>query len=194
MTRKTYQSSTRTQKELEKATTKIQKYYDRLCQEATDREKNDQKMLADLDDLNRTKKYLEERLIELLKWVSGHMGLGLLPSLAFFFFKRNVAVLQRTPGEKWARLLVFCCLGSTHTYRVCSSPWQLSPLVDIWFAFSYCYVNCFQNPHALRDSDSQGCLMSSGTSPSLCPSLMSPFLHLLPLSVVPEAPNCSAYG
>lgn len=57
----------RTQKELEKATTKIQKYYDRLCQEATDREKNDQKMLADLDDLNRTKKYLEERLIELLK-------------------------------------------------------------------------------------------------------------------------------
>uniref|UniRef100_A0A8C3YLC0 FYVE and coiled-coil domain-containing protein 1 n=1 Tax=Catagonus wagneri TaxID=51154 RepID=A0A8C3YLC0_9CETA len=57
----------RTQKELKKATTKIQEYYDRLCQEATDREKNDQKMLADLDDLNRTKKYLEERLIELLK-------------------------------------------------------------------------------------------------------------------------------
>jgi hypothetical protein len=28
---------------------------------------NDQKMLADLDDLNRTKKYLEERLIELLR-------------------------------------------------------------------------------------------------------------------------------
>ncbi|XP_007168933.2 FYVE and coiled-coil domain-containing protein 1 isoform X2 [Balaenoptera acutorostrata] len=57
----------RTQKELEKATTKIQEYYNRLCQEATDREKNDQKMLADLDDLNRTKKYLEERLIELLR-------------------------------------------------------------------------------------------------------------------------------
>ncbi|XP_065740990.1 FYVE and coiled-coil domain-containing protein 1 isoform X2 [Phocoena phocoena] len=57
----------RTQKELEKATTKIQEYYNRLCQEATDREKNDQKMLADLDDLNRTKKFLEERLIELLR-------------------------------------------------------------------------------------------------------------------------------
>lgn len=57
----------RTQKELEKATTEIQEYYNRLCQEVTDREKNDQKMLADLDDLTRTKKYLEERLIELLR-------------------------------------------------------------------------------------------------------------------------------
>ncbi|XP_055457610.1 FYVE and coiled-coil domain-containing protein 1 isoform X1 [Psammomys obesus] len=57
----------RTQKELEKATSKIQEYYNKLCQEVTNRERNDQKMLADLDDLNRTKKYLEERLIELLR-------------------------------------------------------------------------------------------------------------------------------
>ncbi|XP_023582083.1 FYVE and coiled-coil domain-containing protein 1 [Trichechus manatus latirostris] len=57
----------RTQKDLEKATTKFQEYYNRLCEEVTDRERNDQKMLADLDDLNRTKKYLEERLIELLR-------------------------------------------------------------------------------------------------------------------------------
>ncbi|XP_034339665.1 FYVE and coiled-coil domain-containing protein 1 [Arvicanthis niloticus] len=57
----------RTQKELEKSTSKIQEYYNKLCQEVTNREKNDQKMLADLDDLNRTKKYLEERLIELLR-------------------------------------------------------------------------------------------------------------------------------
>lgn len=57
----------RTQKELEKATSKIQEYYNKFCQEVTNRERNDQKMLADLDDLNRTKKYLEERLIELLR-------------------------------------------------------------------------------------------------------------------------------
>lgn len=57
----------RTQKELEKATSKIQEYYNKLCQEVTNRERNDQKLLADLDDLNRTKKYLEERLIELLR-------------------------------------------------------------------------------------------------------------------------------
>ncbi|XP_020033667.2 FYVE and coiled-coil domain-containing protein 1 isoform X2 [Castor canadensis] len=57
----------RTQEELGKASTKIQEYYNKLCQEVTDREMNDQKMLADLDDLNRTKKYLEERLIELLR-------------------------------------------------------------------------------------------------------------------------------
>ncbi|KAF6312841.1 FYVE and coiled-coil domain autophagy adaptor 1 [Rhinolophus ferrumequinum] len=61
------ESLDRTQKELEKATTTIQEYCSKLCQEVTNREKNDQKMLADLDDLNRTKKYLEERLIELLR-------------------------------------------------------------------------------------------------------------------------------
>lgn len=57
----------RTQEELEKAQIKSQEYYDKLCQEVTNREENDRKLLADLDDLNRTKKYLEERLIELLR-------------------------------------------------------------------------------------------------------------------------------
>ncbi|XP_006868879.1 PREDICTED: FYVE and coiled-coil domain-containing protein 1 [Chrysochloris asiatica] len=57
----------RTQKDLEIATTKFQECYNRLCEEETNREKSDQKMLADLDDLNNTKKYLEERLIELLR-------------------------------------------------------------------------------------------------------------------------------
>uniref|UniRef100_A0A2K6M0X5 FYVE and coiled-coil domain-containing protein 1 n=1 Tax=Rhinopithecus bieti TaxID=61621 RepID=A0A2K6M0X5_RHIBE len=50
-----------------KSHNKIQEYYNKLCQEVTNRERSDQKMLADLDDLNRTKKYLEERLIELLR-------------------------------------------------------------------------------------------------------------------------------
>lgn len=67
MSEEMYFSSPRTQKELEKATSKIQEYYNKLCQEVKNRERNDQKMLADLDDLNRTKKYLEERLIELLR-------------------------------------------------------------------------------------------------------------------------------
>ncbi|KAM6161058.1 FYVE and coiled-coil domain-containing protein 1 [Erethizon dorsatum] len=61
------ESLDRTQTELEVATTKIQEYCNRLRQEASDREQSDRKMLADLDDLNRTKKYLEERLIELLR-------------------------------------------------------------------------------------------------------------------------------
>ncbi|XP_006893109.1 PREDICTED: FYVE and coiled-coil domain-containing protein 1 [Elephantulus edwardii] len=57
----------RTQEDLAKASAEFQERYNRLCEEATSREKNDQKMLADLDDLNNTKKYLEERLIELLR-------------------------------------------------------------------------------------------------------------------------------
>ncbi|KAM8979962.1 FYVE and coiled-coil domain-containing protein 1 isoform 1-T3 [Sarcophilus harrisii] len=57
----------RTQKELEKSDAKVQEYLDKLNQEVADREKNEQQMLANLDDLNKTKKYLEERLIELLR-------------------------------------------------------------------------------------------------------------------------------
>ncbi|XP_031794380.1 FYVE and coiled-coil domain-containing protein 1, partial [Sarcophilus harrisii] len=56
-----------TQKELEKSDAKVQEYLDKLNQEVADREKNEQQMLANLDDLNKTKKYLEERLIELLR-------------------------------------------------------------------------------------------------------------------------------
>ncbi|EHA98647.1 FYVE and coiled-coil domain-containing protein 1 [Heterocephalus glaber] len=61
------ESLERTQKELEIATTRSQEYCNRLRQEVSERERSDQKMLADLDDLHRTKKYLEERLIELLR-------------------------------------------------------------------------------------------------------------------------------
>ncbi|XP_074127402.1 FYVE and coiled-coil domain-containing protein 1 [Sminthopsis crassicaudata] len=57
----------RTQKELEKSDAKVQEYLDKLNQEVAGREKNEQQMLANLDDLNKTKKYLEERLIELLR-------------------------------------------------------------------------------------------------------------------------------
>ncbi|XP_043821109.1 FYVE and coiled-coil domain-containing protein 1 isoform X2 [Dromiciops gliroides] len=57
----------RTQKELEKSDAKVQEYWDKLSQEIADREKNEQQMLANLEDLNKTKKYLEERLIELLR-------------------------------------------------------------------------------------------------------------------------------
>uniref|UniRef100_A0A7N5JNK8 FYVE and coiled-coil domain autophagy adaptor 1 n=1 Tax=Ailuropoda melanoleuca TaxID=9646 RepID=A0A7N5JNK8_AILME len=84
------ESLDRTQKELEKATTKIQEYYNRLCQEVTNREKNDQKMLADLDDLNRTKQYLEERLIELLR-ICGRV---------FCYYCCNNYVLTKPSGKK----------------------------------------------------------------------------------------------
>ncbi|XP_007664340.2 FYVE and coiled-coil domain-containing protein 1 isoform X2 [Ornithorhynchus anatinus] len=57
----------RTQKELIGVSGELEGFRNKLSQEVQDRERNDQKMLADLDDLNKTKKYLEERLIELLR-------------------------------------------------------------------------------------------------------------------------------
>uniref|UniRef100_A0A8C6E508 FYVE and coiled-coil domain-containing protein 1 n=1 Tax=Moschus moschiferus TaxID=68415 RepID=A0A8C6E508_MOSMO len=84
----------RTQKELERATAKAQEYYSRLCQEAADREKNDQKMLADLDDLTRTKKYLEERLIELLRDKD-----ALWQKSDALEFQQKLSAEERWPGD-----------------------------------------------------------------------------------------------
>ncbi|XP_044535191.1 FYVE and coiled-coil domain-containing protein 1 isoform X2 [Gracilinanus agilis] len=57
----------RAQEELERSDAACQDYGDRLRREAAEREKNERQMLAEVDDLNKTKKYLEERLIELLR-------------------------------------------------------------------------------------------------------------------------------
>uniref|UniRef100_A0A8C3SC57 FYVE and coiled-coil domain-containing protein 1 n=1 Tax=Chelydra serpentina TaxID=8475 RepID=A0A8C3SC57_CHESE len=57
----------RTQKEVDKANEQVKEYGDKLNKAAADRDSNDQKLLAELDDLTRTKQFLEERLIELLR-------------------------------------------------------------------------------------------------------------------------------
>nr|XP_056713919.1 FYVE and coiled-coil domain-containing protein 1 isoform X2 [Euleptes europaea] len=57
----------RAQKEVNKANEQIQDYYEKLSKMRSEWDSNDQKLLAELDDLTRTKQFLEERLIELLK-------------------------------------------------------------------------------------------------------------------------------
>ncbi|CAM5092580.1 unnamed protein product [Eretmochelys imbricata] len=57
----------RTQKEVDKANEQVKEYGDKLKKATADRDSNDQKLLAELDDLTRTKQFLEERLIELLR-------------------------------------------------------------------------------------------------------------------------------
>uniref|UniRef100_A0A8D0L9W5 FYVE and coiled-coil domain-containing protein 1 n=1 Tax=Sphenodon punctatus TaxID=8508 RepID=A0A8D0L9W5_SPHPU len=56
-----------TQKELNKANEQIKDYSDKFHKMIAERDSNDQKLLAELDDLTRTKQFLEERLIELLR-------------------------------------------------------------------------------------------------------------------------------
>ncbi|MEE6512418.1 hypothetical protein FKM82_019379, partial [Ascaphus truei] len=53
--------------ELEFANEQIEKYREQLNSITKEKDSNDQNMLANLDDLNRTKQYLEERLVELIR-------------------------------------------------------------------------------------------------------------------------------
>uniref|UniRef100_A0ACB8FUM9 Uncharacterized protein n=2 Tax=Sphaerodactylus townsendi TaxID=933632 RepID=A0ACB8FUM9_9SAUR len=57
----------RAQEEVNKANEQIQDYYEKLGKMRSERDSSDQKLLAELDDLTRTKQFLEERLIELLR-------------------------------------------------------------------------------------------------------------------------------
>ncbi|KAB0378973.1 hypothetical protein FD755_010551 [Muntiacus reevesi] len=109
----------RTQKELERVTTKAQEYHDRLCQEAADKEKSDQKMLADLDDLNRTKKYLEERLIELLRDKD-----ALWQKSDALEFQQKLSAEERWPGDTEANHCLDCkrefsWMVRRHHCRIC---------------------------------------------------------------------------
>lgn len=167
LTRKMYFSSPRTQKELEKATSKIQEYYNKLCQEVTNRERNDQKMHADLDDLNRTKKYLEERLIELLRWVwsSGRP----CPWLAFLrekkhFWKWQFIFLKVYP--------MVCCQGAIclqDPTRLWHS-WRLN-FPDHTGDLGFCVdAGLCSNSECLAKNDSKMIFSNFGHFPIPCPS------------------------
>ncbi|XP_030368788.1 FYVE and coiled-coil domain-containing protein 1 isoform X2 [Strigops habroptila] len=55
------------QKEAEEAKEKVLDYSEKLSKVAADKDSSDQKLFAELDDLTRTKQFLEERLIELIR-------------------------------------------------------------------------------------------------------------------------------
>lgn len=57
----------RTQKEADEAKNQALDYSEKLSKMAADKDSNDQKLFAELDDLTRTKQFLEERLIELIR-------------------------------------------------------------------------------------------------------------------------------
>uniref|UniRef100_A0A803Y8V7 FYVE and coiled-coil domain-containing protein 1 n=1 Tax=Meleagris gallopavo TaxID=9103 RepID=A0A803Y8V7_MELGA len=57
----------RTQKEADEAKKQALDYSEKLRKVAADKDSNDQKLFAELDDLTRTKQFLEERLIELIR-------------------------------------------------------------------------------------------------------------------------------
>uniref|UniRef100_A0A8D2QBR5 FYVE and coiled-coil domain-containing protein 1 n=1 Tax=Zonotrichia albicollis TaxID=44394 RepID=A0A8D2QBR5_ZONAL len=58
---------TEIQKEADEAKEKILDYTEKLSKVAADKDSSDQKLFAELDDLTRTKQFLEERLIELIR-------------------------------------------------------------------------------------------------------------------------------
>ncbi|NXS72954.1 FYCO1 protein, partial [Pandion haliaetus] len=57
----------RIQKEADEAKEKVLDYSEKLSKVSADKDSSDQKLFAELDDLTRTKQFLEERLIELIR-------------------------------------------------------------------------------------------------------------------------------
>ncbi|XP_061442005.1 FYVE and coiled-coil domain-containing protein 1 isoform X2 [Rhineura floridana] len=91
----------RAQKDVSKANEQIQDYCKKLSKMNADQESNERKLLAELDDLMRTKHFLEERLIELLRDKD-----ALWQKSDALEFQQKLAAEQRWLGDAE----VSCCL------------------------------------------------------------------------------------
>lgn len=76
----------RAQTEVSRTNKQIQDYYGKFNEMKSERDNNETKLLAELDDLTRTKQFLEEKLIELLRLVN--------------LFLYNLTI-------KWKKILIF---------------------------------------------------------------------------------------
>ncbi|XP_005383519.1 PREDICTED: FYVE and coiled-coil domain-containing protein 1 isoform X2 [Chinchilla lanigera] len=161
------ESLQRTQKELEVATTRIQEYCNKLREEVSDRKQSDQKLLADLDDLNRTKKYLEERLIELLRDKD-----ALWQKSDALEFQQKVSTVERWLGDTEATHCLDCkrefsWMVRRHHCRVCGRI----------FCYYCCNNYALTKPGGRKERCCRACFRKFGEgpgSPSSSDSTTSP--------------------
>ncbi|CAH2283495.1 FYVE and coiled-coil domain-containing 1 isoform X1 [Pelobates cultripes] len=84
------ESLARKEDELETANKEAKEQFRELCNIKKEKESNEQKMIANIDDLNKTKQYLEERLIELIS----------LCGRIFCYYCCNNYVMTKHSGKK----------------------------------------------------------------------------------------------
>ncbi|KFV16389.1 FYVE and coiled-coil domain-containing protein 1 [Pterocles gutturalis] len=170
----------RIQKEADEAKEKVLDYSEKLSKVAADKDSSDQKLFAELDDLTRTKQFLEERLIELIRDKD-----ALWQKSDALEFQQKLSAEQRWQGDTEVNHCLDCqrefswmvrrhhcrMCGRIFCYYCCNNYMVTKPGAKK----ERCCRACFNKPRVIVDStDDSGSSANQEGSPASLESPVSP--------------------
>ncbi|KAM6134959.1 FYVE and coiled-coil domain-containing protein 1 isoform 1-T1 [Pterocles gutturalis] len=170
----------RIRKEADEAKEKVLDYSEKLSKVAADKDSSDQKLFAELDDLTRTKQFLEERLIELIRDKD-----ALWQKSDALEFQQKLSAEQRWQGDTEVNHCLDCqrefswmvrrhhcrMCGRIFCYYCCNNYMVTKPGAKK----ERCCRACFNKPRVIVDStDDSGSSANQEGSPASLESPVSP--------------------
>ncbi|NXD23966.1 FYCO1 protein, partial [Spelaeornis formosus] len=170
----------RIQNEADEAKEKILDYTEKLSKVAADKDSSDQKLCAELDDLTRTKQFLEERLIELIRDKD-----ALWQKSDALEFQQKLSAEQRWQGDTEVNHCLDCqrefsWMVRRHHCRMCGRIFcyyccNNYMVIKLGGKKERCCRACFNKPRVIVDStDDSGSSANQEGSPASLESPVSP--------------------
>ncbi|KAM6102382.1 FYVE and coiled-coil domain-containing protein 1 isoform 4-T7 [Theristicus caerulescens] len=189
----------RIQKEADEAKEKVLVYSEKLSKVAADKDSSDQKLFAELDDLTRTKQFLEERLIELIRDKD-----ALWQKSDALEFQQKLSAEQRWQGDTEVNHCLDCqrefswmvrrhhcrMCGRIFCYYCCNNYMVTKP----GGKKERCCRACFNKPRVIVDStDDSGSSANQEGSPASLESPVSPSERAFVASEVSKPPDDATF-
>ncbi|XP_069716157.1 FYVE and coiled-coil domain-containing protein 1 isoform X2 [Phaenicophaeus curvirostris] len=189
----------RIQKEADEAKEKVLDYSEKLSKVAADKNSSDQKLFAELDDLTRTKQFLEERLIELIRDKD-----ALWQKSDALEFQQKLSAEQKWQGDTEVNHCLDCqkefswmvrrhhcrMCGRVFCYYCCNNYMVTKP----GGKKERCCRACFNKPRVIVDSaDDSGSSANPEGSPASLESPVSPSERAFVTSEASKPPDDAAF-
>ncbi|KFP17163.1 FYVE and coiled-coil domain-containing protein 1 [Egretta garzetta] len=189
----------RIQKEADEAKEKVLDYSEKLSKVAADKDSSDQKLFAELDDLTRTKQFLEERLIELIRDKD-----ALWQKSDALEFQQKLSAEQRWQGDTEVNHCLDCqrefswmvrrhhcrMCGRIFCYYCCNNYMVTKP----GGKKERCCRACFNKPRVIVDStDDSGSSANQEGSPASLESPVSPSERAFVTSEASKPPDDATF-
>ncbi|XP_016151966.1 PREDICTED: FYVE and coiled-coil domain-containing protein 1 [Ficedula albicollis] len=189
----------RIQKEADEAKEKILDYTEKLNKVAADKDSSDQKLFAELDDLTRTKQFLEERLIELIRDKD-----ALWQKSDALEFQQKLSAEQRWQGDTEVNHCLDCqrefsWMVRRHHCRMCGRIFcyyccNNYMVTKLGGKKERCCRACFSKPRVIVDStDDSGSSANQEGSPASLESPVSPSERAFVASEASKPPDDAAF-
>ncbi|XP_068060867.1 FYVE and coiled-coil domain-containing protein 1 isoform X3 [Anomalospiza imberbis] len=189
----------RIQKEADEAKEKILDYTEKLSKVAADKDNSDRKLFAELDDLTRTKQFLEERLIELIRDKD-----ALWQKSDALEFQQKLSAEQRWQGDTEVNHCLDCqrefsWMVRRHHCRMCGRIFcyyccNNYMVTKLGGKKERCCRACFNKPRVIVDStDDSGSSANQEGSPASLESPVSPSERAFVASEASKPPDDAAF-